>query len=252
MTPLRLAYQRFTSCSGCQLTLLNCERELPELAQILTVVDFAMASSAADDGGPLDLALVEGSISTPEQLGKLLRLRSRARLLVAVGACALTGGVNSLAGSGEQRERLGAGIYGSPAAARETFAAQPIKRFVAVDLELPGCPPEGEDYLALYGALRHGGRPWQPDYPVCMECRLRENLCLLLEARRPCLGPVTRAGCAARCPSLGVICEGCRGWVAEANRGEQVRLLLELGLSEGEIRTRMERFAGAEHENDCR
>lgn len=249
MTRMRIAYQRFTSCSGCQLTLLNCERELPQWAPILEVVDFAMASSAADDGGPLDLALAEGSISTPEQLRQLMNLRRRARLLVAVGACALTGGVNRLAGSGPDLERLSEGIYGQPAVARETFPAQPIGRFVAVDLELPGCPPEGRDYLALVGALRYGGEPWQPGYPVCMECRLRENLCLLIEARQPCLGPVTRAGCAARCPSFGVICEGCRGWVAEANRGEQFRLLLELGLSEGEIAARMERFAGGGHEN---
>lgn len=249
MLRMRMAYQRFTSCSGCQLTLLNCERELAQWAPILEVIDFAMASSAGDDGGPLDLALAEGSISTPEQLRELMHLRRRARLLVAVGACALTGGVNSLAGSGPDLERLSEGIYGQPAVARETFPAQPIARFVAVDLELPGCPPEERDYLALFGALRHGGEPWQPGYPVCMECRLRENLCLLIEARQPCLGPVTRAGCAARCPSAGVVCEGCRGWVAEANRGEQFRLLLELGLSEGEIAARMERFAGSGDEN---
>lgn len=249
LSPIRIAYQRFTSCSGCQLTLLNCEQELPHWASILQVVDFAMASSAVDDGGPLDLALAEGSISTPEQLRQLLQLRRRARLLVAVGACALSGGVNSLAGSGPELERLSQGIFGQPAVARETFPAQPIGRFVAVDLELPGCPPEGRDYLALIGALRAGGRTWQPGYPVCMECRLRDNLCLLIEARQPCLGPVTRAGCAARCPSAGVVCEGCRGWVAEANRDEQFRLLLDLGLSEGQIAARMQRFAGRGDEN---
>lgn len=244
MTSLRLAYQRFTSCSGCQLTLLNCERQLLQLAGVLELVDFALASSARDDGAPLDLVLIEGSISTPQQLQELLALRRRAERLVAVGACALSAGVNALAGGGSERERLSAQIYGEPMLARQSFPPQPIARFVAVDFELPGCPPELEDYLRLIGALLQGGLPWQPSWPVCMECRLRENLCLLIEARQPCLGPVTQAGCAARCPSAGVACEGCRGWVAEANRGEQFRLLLELGLSEGEIRARMGRFAG--------
>lgn len=246
MTRLRLAYQRFTSCSGCQLTLLNCERQLPQLAEVLELVDFAMASSARDDGSHLGLVLIEGSISTSQQLQELLALRRRAARLVAVGACALSGGVNALAGGGAEREELCAGIYGPPASARQTFPPQPIARFVAVDLDLPGCPPEVEDYLRFFGALLRGGLPWQPSWPVCMECRQRENLCLLLEARQPCLGPVTQAGCAARCPSAGVLCEGCRGWVAEANRGEQFRLLLELGLSEGEIRARMGRFSGEE------
>lgn len=244
MTSLRLAYHRFTSCSGCQLTLLNCERQLPQWAGVLELVDFAMASSVRDDDGPLDLALIEGSISTPQQLQELLALRRRAGLVVAVGACALSGGVNALAGGGAERERLSAGIYGEPVRARQSFPPQPIARFVAVDLELPGCPPEPDDYLRLIGALLQGGLPWQPSWPVCMECRQRENLCLLIEARQPCLGPVTQAGCSARCPSAGVLCEGCRGWVAEANRGEQFGLLLELGLSEGEIRARMGRFAG--------
>ncbi len=249
MPPLRLVFQRFTSCSGCQLTMLNCEAELPQLARLLALVDFTMATSARDDGCPVDLALVEGSIATPGQLQALLALRRRSRTLAAVGACALSGGVNALAGDGRRREEALAQLYG-PRDDQGSFPPQPLARFVSVDLELPGCPPEPADFLHSLGALLRGGLPWQPAYPVCMECRIRDNPCLLSEGRQPCLGGVTRAGCGARCPSIGVICEGCRGWVVEANRGEQARLLLELGLGEGEVRARMQRFAGEGHADD--
>lgn len=245
-TKLRLAYERFTSCSGCQLTLLNCEPELGVLDGVAELVAFDMASSRPDDGGPLDVVLVEGSISRPEELSRLLALRRRARILVAVGACALSGGVNALGGG--DRAASCELVYGAVAAAMTTFPPQPLASFVKVDLEIAGCPPERSEHLRLIGALARGGLPQLPEFAVCMECRQRENLCLLLEAQQPCLGPVTRAGCNALCPSFGVICEGCRGLTGEANRSEEFRLLLELGLSEREVKARMERFERRGHE----
>lgn len=242
--PLLCGFARLTSCSGCQLTLLNMTTDLVPLAGRLRVVSFDLASSAADPGGALDVALVEGSVSSPAQLSSLLALRRRADRLVAVGACALSGGVNALAAG--DRDALVTSVYGAPEAVDESFPPQPLSRFVHVDLEIPGCPPEGEELVALFGSLARGGLPASVDYPVCMECRQRENLCLLIERHIPCLGPVTRAGCQARCPSFGVACEGCRGMVTEANRGEEFRLLLETGLTEREIRARLARFGGEE------
>ena len=247
MAKLSLAYQRFTSCCGCQLMLLNCEEDLAALAGLADLQAFAMASSRPDPGGHLDVVLIEGSISRPEELEELLALRSRARTLVAVGACALTGGVNTLLGP--DRSLPCARVYGQTARSKCTFPPKPLFQFVKVDFEIAGCPPETSEYVRTLGALVRGGLPRLPEYAVCMECRRRENLCLLLERRQPCLGPVTRAGCDARCPSAGAICEGCRGLVAEANRADEFRLLLELGLSEREVRARMDRFTGEGHEN---
>jgi len=245
--PLRMAYRRFTSCCGCQLTFLNCESDLAEIARAVEMVDFSMISSRRDDQGSLDVVFIEGSVSRPEELGALLELRSRSGVLVAVGACALTGGVNALGGL--DRAALCAKVYGTASKEKAVFPPQPISRFVKVDLEVAGCPPERSEHLRVLGSLLLHGLPALPDYAVCMECRQRENPCLLIEGRQPCLGPVTRAGCDALCPSFGVVCEGCRGATAEANRGEEFRLLLELGLSEREVQARMERFSGDPHEN---
>lgn len=244
--PVQLACARFTSCSGCQLMLLNCEEQLAGLADAVAFTTFELASSRRGEAAPVAVALVEGSISTPSELVRLLALRRRARWLVAVGACALTGGVNALAA--RDRNRAAQAVYGPSGAALESFPPQPQHHFIRVDGEVAGCPPERHELLSLVGALLHGGRPGHQEMPVCMECRLRELRCLLIEGRVPCLGPLTRAGCLARCPAVGTGCEGCRGAVAEANREEMFRLLLAAGLPEREIHRRLERFAGERHD----
>jgi len=233
VTRLRVAVIRFTSCSGCQLSLLNLESRLPQLAAAVDLVRFDMASSRVDDRRPVDLALVEGSASKPEHLVELLELRSRATWLVAMGACALTGGVNALAPGTTAARPPG------------YFPVQPLERFVRIDASVPGCPPEEEALWQLLLSLREGGLPEACEAPVCMECRCRELPCLLIEKRQLCLGPVTRGGCLAHCPARGIPCEGCRGEAVEANRGEFSRLLYESGFAPDLVRSRLARFHGA-------
>lgn len=240
--PLKLAYARFTSCSGCQLMLVNCEVQLAELVEWVVLGEFPLVSSASGRESPSDVALVEGSISTPEELSRLLELRHRTELLVAIGSCALTGGVNRQV-KGARSDAV-TSVYQQETLCTKTFPPQPLHHFVTVDWKIPGCPPERHDLVETLGAVLHGGWPGWQDTPVCTECRTLEYRCLLIEDRLPCLGPVTRSGCHARCPSIGVVCEGCRADVAEANRDELFRLLLETGLPEREARNRLDLFGG--------
>jgi coenzyme F420-reducing hydrogenase gamma subunit len=242
---LKLAWVRFTSCSGCQLMLVNCESSLADLAGIVEFDTFPLVSSAGGSSEPVDIAMVEGSLSTPNEVERLLAIRRNSRLLVAVGACAMTGGINALV-KGERRKCL-ATIYGDQGAGWDTFPPQPVHHFVRVDWQIPGCPPERHELLDSLGSILHGGWPGHQVMPVCMECRSNENRCLLAEDHAPCLGPITAAGCNARCPGMGVPCEGCRGVVPEANRDELFHLLLETALSVQEIHHRLERFGGAPH-----
>lgn len=222
--------------------LLNCEADLaPALAHV-DVHEFPLASSSGIPLREVDLALVEGSISTPDELARLMDLRRRARLLVAVGSCALSGGVNTLV-QGERADAI-EDIYGQELAWLPSFPPQPIHRFVTVDFSIPGCPPERHDLLEALVSVSAHGWPGRQMMPVCMECRILENRCLLVEDHLACLGPVTRAGCNARCPSVGVGCEGCRGDMDDANRVEMFRLLLEAGLPERDAGKRLSRFAG--------
>jgi sulfhydrogenase subunit delta len=238
----RIAVAGLTACSGCQLTLLNCEEQLPEIAERFDIAYFPMAQSGAKLRGPFDAAIVEGAVSTPGDLSTLFQLRNASRILVAFGTCALFGGVAAMNNRTSRREDLLGQVYGANGGGFQSFSPAPFKNFISVDFAITGCPPEKSDLLDLLGALLAGTLPPVPCYPVCTECRSRENLCLLLEANQLCLGPVIQGGCNARCPATGIPCEGCRGPVPEANVAQQLELLVERGFDRKEIESRMSRF----------
>lgn len=241
MNKPRIAIAGLTACFGCQLTLLNCEAELPALAERFAFSYFPMGMSSPDIGGEFDAALVEGAVSTPADINTLVTLRNRSRLLVAFGTCALWGGVAAMKNH-EPRTPLLEAVYGSAAPDIVSFNPGPLGRFVKVDFVITGCPPEKGELLATLAALLRGTLPEFPAYPVCMECRMRENRCLLIEDGELCLGPLIQAGCNARCPAVSIKCEGCRGPVAEANVAAELALLLEKGFSREEIANRLRRF----------
>src|SRR5210317_414460 len=153
--PIKLAWIRFTSCSGCQLMLLNCESSLAELARIVAIRDFPLASSTLAKNAEIDIGLVEGSITTSSELERLLAFRRKVHLLVAVGACALTAGVNSLV-RGERRQVM-TRVYAGQADEWDTFPPQAVDHFVKVDAQIQGCPPEKSELLNGLGTLLHGG-----------------------------------------------------------------------------------------------
>jgi coenzyme F420-reducing hydrogenase gamma subunit len=237
----RLAIAGLTACFGCQLSLLNCETELPEIADRFTFVYFPMGISSPDIEGEFDVAFVDGAVSTPGDLEMMIKLRNRSAILVAFGTCALWGGVAALKNE-ELRTELLATVYGAAATDIPSFCPSPVGRYIKTDFAITGCPPEKSEVLATLSALLHGTLPEFPPYPVCMECRSRENRCLLMDDSQLCLGPITQAGCNARCPAVSIKCEGCRGPVSEANVAAEMELLLSKGFSRHEIISRMRRF----------
>jgi len=236
-----VAMAGLTACSGCQLTFLNCETELPELARRFAISYFPLAVTAHAASGPIDISFIEGAVSTPDDLELLLKIRSMSRFLVAFGTCALWGGVAAM-NNHESRKSMVEAVYGKTAGGMKTFNPQPFANFVKVDFAITGCPPEKSELLATLAAFLKGSFPVFPRYPVCTECRNRENRCLLIEDNEICLGPLIQAGCNARCPAVGIICEGCRGPVTEANVAAELELLLEKGFTREEIERRMRRF----------
>lgn len=241
MNKPKLAIAGLTACSGCQLTILNCEDELPELAARFDLVDFPMAESGTTDA-MFDVAIVEGAVSTPGDLAQLFRLRNASRLLVALGTCAIFGGVAAMNNRISTREELLLQVYDAGEKELESFPPAPLTNFVSIDWSITGCPPEKDEVIELLAAVLADTLPPARCYPVCTECRSRENLCLLLERNELCLGPIIQAGCNARCPATGIICEGCRGPVREANVAQELELLLERSFGREEIERRMSRF----------
>lgn len=241
MKKLRVAIAGLTACSGCQLSLLNCEDELPRMLELFEFHYFPMASSPALLEGEYDAALIEGCLSMPHEKELLLELRKRSVHLIALGTCAVCGGVAALR-NGEDRELLRQQVYGHSPVGGETYDPVPLQSLVQVDAVVTGCPPEKEELLRLLAGLARGVLPVAIDCPVCTECRMRENLCLLMERSALCLGPLTLGGCGARCPSLGVPCEGCRGPVPEANLAEALEVYAEKGFDRITVIDRLRRF----------
>lgn len=237
----RIAIAGLTACSGCQLTLLNCETELSQLLERFEFHFFPMACSPPVLEGYYDAALVEGCLSMPHEIELLRELRDKSRYLIAIGSCAILGGVAALR-NGEDRERLRQQVYGAGRTASETFQPRPLASEVTVDAGISGCPPEKKELIAMMCGLLHGTLPTPIHYPVCHECRIRENLCLLTEQSALCLGILTMGGCAARCPSMGIHCEGCRGPAEESNLAEAIAILLQKGYDHKIVTERLRRF----------
>jgi len=215
MSKPRLGVFKFSSCDGCQLSILDAEDELLELLDRVELADFLEASSASA-GAPYDVALVEGSISTEEEVERIIRIRKESKMLVALGACATSGGLQAL----RNWSRLGlfeSAVYPEPKVARGLEKVLPISDFVAVDLELRGCPVSKAQLLQFFAATLRGAKPRFPASAVCFECKRAGNHCLVVAGGTPCLGPVTASGCGALCPSRGRGCYGCFGPSDDAN-----------------------------------
>jgi coenzyme F420-reducing hydrogenase gamma subunit len=205
----RLAVFKFASCDGCQLSLLDCEDGLLEVADAVQIANFLEASREVSKG-PYDLALVEGSITTSHDAERIQAVRKQSRLLVAIGACATAGGIQALRNFADVREFTRA-VYATPEYVATLAASTPIAQHVRVDFELRGCPISKRQLLEVLGAFLHGRRPNIPSYPVCLECKRRGAVCVTAARGVPCLGPVTQAGCGALCPSYARGCFGCFG-----------------------------------------
>jgi coenzyme F420-reducing hydrogenase gamma subunit len=245
-----------TGCAGDQLQILNCEDELLRLAGMVDIVDWVMAKSQNDHACRLDLAFVEGVVATERDLAALKKVRARTRFLVALGTCAVWGGLPAMRND-LPREVLQREVYNQEHAFLDTVEARPATHFVPFDYRLPGCPIERDEFLRTISALLAGTVPELPPLPVCFECKTRENLCRVVHFGEICCGAMTRGGCGARCPSHGVACAGCRGPIEEPNYDANITMFAGRGISWKEISARMQNFSapvwmtmGLEHEVD--
>jgi coenzyme F420-reducing hydrogenase gamma subunit len=211
----KLAVWKFASCDGCQLTLLDCEDELLAVADAIEIANFPEASRAVVRG-PYDLSLVEGSVTTPHDAERIHQIRRASRLLVTIGACATSGGIQALRNFADVRNWIPL-VYASPQVIDTLRTSTPIANHVPVDFELAGCPISKAQLLATVTAILHGRKPVLPSHPVCVDCKERGTVCVLVARGVPCMGPVTRTGCGAICPSFGRGCYGCFGPQPGAN-----------------------------------
>ncbi|OGO43173.1 MAG: oxidoreductase [Chloroflexi bacterium RBG_16_57_9] len=238
----RLAVFKFASCDGCQLTLLNAEDELLTIAGAVDIAYFVEARRQAL-AGPYDVTLVEGSITTPEEVRRIQEVRHQSKFLITIGACATAGGIQALRNWGDVSEftRI---VYAHPEYIQTLDKSTPIAEHVPVDLELRGCPIDKGQLLDVLTGLLIGRKPHVPGYSVCMECKRRGTVCVLAAQGLACLGPVTHTGCGAICPAFGRGCYGCFGPMESPNTELLGARLLELGAGRDEVVRLFRSFTG--------
>ncbi len=205
----KLGVWKFASCDGCQLSLLDCEDELLAVVEEIQIANFMEASRAVVKG-PYDLSLVEGSITTAHDEERIHKIRRQSKFLVTIGACATAGGIQALRNFKDVKDFISV-VYASPQYIEALNKSTPISDHIPVDFQLQGCPINKNQLVEVLSAFLHGRKPDTPPHSVCMECKLKGAVCVMVAHGTPCLGPVTHAGCGALCPSYHRGCYGCYG-----------------------------------------
>ncbi len=246
MSKPKVAVFSFACCEGCGLQILNCEDELLDLLGAVDLVRWREAMSETAE--EFDIAYVEGSVVQEKEKERLQWIREHSKTVVALGACATTGGLNMIRNF-QPLDEVKKYVYGEEAKELKGFPwdvteqVLPLDQVVKVDYYIPGCPIRREEFLSVTLALLQGREPDIPDYPVCVECKLAENVCVF-DKGMTCLGPVIRAGCRAWCPSYGSGCEGCRGLIPNPNINAAKDVLTEHGLTVEDILRQFRLYCG--------
>jgi sulfhydrogenase subunit delta len=236
MSRPKVAVHKFSSCDGCQLAFLNAGEDLVTLSTLVDIVHFAEAGFYSE-GKLVDIAFVEGSISTPDEKQDIHIIRENSRFLVTIGACATAGGLQALRNMHDHKQWIN-DIYAQPKAISLLAESVPISEHVKVDLELWGCPVNGRQVLGAVRSLLFGVLPVQEQEKVCLECKRQQNVCVTVARGEPCMGPVTRSGCGAICPEMERGCYACYGPADRPNTTALANRFEGLGLMPDDIARR--------------
>lgn len=234
----KIAFFDFAGCEGCQLTVIDSLQSHPALLEAVEIVQFREAIS--EKGNDYQIAFVEGSCTRLEDENPLRAIREKAQMVISLGACAHLGGVNALR-NWQAQDEVERYVYGHLAGNHAPYPVSPVEAVIPIDGFIPGCPIDREEFIKCVIALLQGRRLPIPDYPVCVECKLKENICVF-NYGKSCLGPITRAGCGAICPTFGMGCDGCRGQISSANTAGMQIALAEHGLEQHDYSCQIKLF----------
>jgi coenzyme F420-reducing hydrogenase gamma subunit len=227
MARVKVAWFDFACCEGCQIEMTNFGEPFLQLLGHVEPVEFREAMSEKTTER-INVSFVEGSFTREADRARLEEIRQRSDIVVAFGACAVTGGVNALKNHTDDYAET---VYGrdSRRPHLDSQKALPVSAAIKVDYEIPGCPIDKDEFIRIVSQLVHGtSRVYIPSYPVCMECKRRETVCRYDDGDH-CMGQVALAGCGAPCPADGIPCEACRGFVKHPNEVALKKVLMENG-----------------------
>jgi coenzyme F420-reducing hydrogenase gamma subunit len=235
---VRIAFFDFADCEGCQLQVTYLNEAFLGVLEHCEIVNFREAISERSDD--YDVAFIEGSITRKHDEERVKKIRENAKILIAYGACACTGGVNGLRRRFKDKEAVDV-VYKDREFPIEAGFPRPVHEVVKVDCYIHGCPVNNDEVVKALKSLLIGKGYTPPDYAVCVECKLKENVCLFTKGQA-CMGPVTRAGCDAWCPSWGNTCYGCRGLLNNPAKEGQTEILKNHGYTIDELKQKFDLY----------
>jgi len=235
MSKPKVAFFDFASCEGDQLTVINLEEALLDVLEHVEIVSFREAMKEHSDN--YDIAIIEGSCTRQADEARLENIRKNAKVIVAIGACATSGGINALKNV-RPLEQVRKEVYGADWEKYDTYRARGVDEVIKVDYKVYGCPMTKSEFVKVFKALITGSKPDIPNYPMCVDCKMAGNVCVF-EKGLTCVGPITRAGCEACCVTEGAVCWGCRGLVDNPNIDAHKEVLEKYNLTVKELQNRM-------------
>jgi len=236
MSKPRVAIHKFSSCDGCQLAFLNMGENLIKLAELVDIVHFVEAG-VVDENAQADIAFIEGSVSTAHDEQRIQQVRANSGLLISIGACATSGGLQALRNIYDDGQWLPE-LYAQPQYIDSLKNSKGVAEYVRVDFEVWGCPITSQQIIELVSGFLHGSLPRADKQNVCMECKRQLNNCVMVTKQLPCMGAVTHGGCGALCPSFGRDCYACFGPAEHINTASLANRLVGIGLDKSRIRQR--------------
>lgn len=236
MKKYRMSVHKFTSCDGCQLSFINMGSKMLEVLKHFEILHFAETGYLAPHT-KVDIAFIEGSISTQDEIKRIKEIRTNSNYLISIGACATSGGIQALRNYHSCQQWV-QDIYAKPETIQALDNSSPISAYVKVDLELWGCPVSEQQVTSVLASFIHRVKPLIDRESVCMECKRQGHVCIVVTKKRPCMGPVTKTGCGALCPGAQRECYACFGPVKPLNVKGHKTLLSQLGLSKNQIERR--------------
>lgn len=241
MTKPTVGFYDLTGCQGCQLSVLFNEDDLLDIVGAVDIKAFRFVTDNKWDG-PLDIAIVEGGVVSKDDEETIKNLRERSTILVALGTCANEGCIQSMRNFRDDADLEYLMFPKMTEGQEDVGDPKPIQKVVPVDLTLPGCPPHREEVKKFFKDVLKG-KIWR-NYkePVCVECRLNNNACLLDEGEI-CVGPLTAGGCQAICTTQGLRCYGCRGISQDAQMDAFMKLMEKKGHKKEDVIKHLETFA---------
>lgn len=210
----RVVVVGLASCFGCQLQITNVEAHLME---VLGQIDLRYWQLASSEPMPdeFDVAVIEGAVTTEESERLVQRLREKAAVVIAIGACATTAGIPGMAAEGFI-QRPGTVYDNVPEACGEMISPRAVGAVIDVDYEVRCCPIDSYGFIDVLQRALYGSNKTVSTATMCGSCKRNETGCFFQKGVM-CLGLVTQAGCDARCVNLGRPCNGCRGLSPDAN-----------------------------------